>query len=91
MGLPVVTLPLDTMASRQTGSLLSAIGREDWIADDVGAYVDAIVDVARDEDGRRRWRAVARERMRPLTDTRAFARELTAALQRAWADRATRA
>jgi len=80
MGLPVVTLPLDTMASRQTGSLLSAIGREDWIADDVGAYVDAIVDVARDEDGRRRWRAVARERMRPLTDTRAFARELTAAL-----------
>jgi len=90
MGLPVVTLPLDTMASRQTGSLLSAIGREDWIADDVGAYVDAIVDVARDVDGRREWRAVARERMRPLTDARAFARELTEALQRAWADRGTR-
>jgi predicted O-linked N-acetylglucosamine transferase (SPINDLY family) len=91
MGLPVVTLPLDTMASRQTGSILSAIGREDWIADDVGTYVDAIVDVARDEDGRRRWRAAARERMRPLTDARSFAREFTAALQRAWDDTATRA
>lgn len=91
MGLPVVTLPLDTMASRQTGSILSAIGRKDWIADDVGAYVDAIVDVARDEDGRRRWRAAARERMRPLTDARSFARELTGALQRAWADSTSRA
>lgn len=89
MGLPVVTRPLDTMASRQTGALLTAIGREDWIADDTGAYVDTIVDVACNVEGRRAWRAVARERMRHLTDARAFARELTAALERAWRDRTT--
>jgi predicted O-linked N-acetylglucosamine transferase (SPINDLY family) len=84
MGLPVITRPFDTMASRQSGAILSSIGRDDWIADDEDGYVDRIVEVARDVDARRAWRAEARARMRPLTDATAFARTLAAAILEAW-------
>ncbi len=84
MGLPVVTRPLDTMASRQTGAILSSIGRNEWIAKDERDYVERIVAVALDVDARLAWRASSRERMRPLTDADAFARALAAAILEAW-------
>lgn len=84
MGLPVVTLPLDTMASRQSGAILTAVGRGDGIAADERDTVERIVAVAQDVDGRRAWRAEARSHMRPLTDADTFARALSAAILAAW-------
>ncbi len=76
MGLPVVTWPRDTLASRQSADLLAAIGCDDWIVNDGPAYVAKVVELAKAKDLRRDWREVARTKMLPLTDAKAFATEL---------------
>lgn len=76
MGLPVVTWPRDTLASRQSADLLGTIGCDDWVVNDGPAYVAKVVELAKAEDLRRDWRKVARTKMRPLTDAEAFAIEL---------------
>lgn len=74
MGVPVVTWPRDTLASRQSAALLDALGQRGWIAHDADSYVATAVALARDEPGRRAWRMQARERIVPaLCDARRFA------------------
>lgn len=83
MGLPVVTWPRDTLASRQSADLLGTIGCDDWIVDDGPAYVAKVIELAGAEDFRRDWRQVAREKIRPaLTDSEAFAAEMAQTLVR---------
>ncbi|HEX3895897.1 MAG TPA: hypothetical protein VHW73_06780, partial [Rudaea sp.] len=82
MGLPVVTWPRETIASRQTAAWLAMAGKLEWIAADAAAYVDIAVALARDEAARRTWRTEARDVLRPaIADSERFAREFIDAIR----------
>jgi len=89
MGVPVVTLPGATIASRHAASHLSAVGLDEWIAPDEAAYV-AIPDQALRQPGalstlRRELRA--RVTASPLCDAALFTRNLEMALRTLWRDK----
>ncbi len=50
MGVPVITLVGDSMASRVGGSLLRAVGLEDLITDSIDAYRELAIRLASDRD-----------------------------------------
>jgi predicted O-linked N-acetylglucosamine transferase (SPINDLY family) len=84
MGLPVITLPRATIASRQTAAWLQLAGKPEWIARDADDYVAKAVQLANDESGRVEWRRNAREILRPtVCDSERLARELIDALRAA--------
>lgn len=86
MGVPVVTRRGITHTSRMGASILSAIGREQWIADSDDEFVAIAKNLAGDLPGLAAWRAIARERLNvsPLLDQRGFAHDFEAVLERAW-------
>ncbi len=86
MGVPVVTLPGDTFASRHSASHLSNVGLSDWIAADLAEYVAIAVARAADRSGLARLRAGLRGRMAasPLCDAPRFGRHFGAALRTMW-------
>jgi protein O-GlcNAc transferase len=85
MGVPVVTRIGETMVSRQSASLLTALGLEDLIAENVDDYVRLAIDLANDAARRHELRTTLRERVREkLCDADRHARELSAALREAW-------
>ena len=82
MGLPVITWPRETIASRQSMALLEAAGKPEWIACDRADYVAIAVRLAADEAGRRDWRLNARTRLRStVCDARRLAGELIGVLR----------
>ena len=82
MGLPVVTWPRETIASRQSAAWLELAGKRDWVVHDAEAYVAKAVELARDDSGRRQWRTAARGQLRAaMCDSRRLARELMDALR----------
>jgi tetratricopeptide (TPR) repeat protein len=82
MGLPVITWPRQTIASRQSVALLEAAGKGAWIAKDAADYVAIAAKLAADVDGRSDWRMQAREVLRPaFCDPTRLARELLQALR----------
>ena len=90
MGLPLVTLPRDSLISRQGAALLHAVDRREWIARDADDYVAIVCALAADTAARRRWSEVAAARVAErLSDAARFAAELVAALDRAWHLRAS--
>lgn len=70
MGVPLVTLAGDRMASRMTASMLNALGQPEWIARSEAGYIDQVVALARDVKLRKNLRATQRGRMAlsPLCD-----------------------
>ena len=86
MGVPVLTCPGDTFASRHSASHMSNAGFADWVVPDLDAYVDEAVRRAADLDALASLRAGLRERMRrsPLCDGPRFGRHLGHALRHAW-------
>ena len=85
MGVPVVTRIGETMVSRQSASLLTALGLDDLIAENDDDYVNRALDLASDPTRRGELRASLRERMRgTLCDADRHARELSMALREAW-------
>ncbi len=78
MGVPVISLEGDRMASRMTASMLDAIGRPEWIASSEVEYLDKTVTLARDVEQRRALRFRQRDRMAtsPLCDGRGLATAL---------------
>lgn len=76
VGLPLLTLPGETFASRMAGSLLRAMGLPDLIAQDRADYIDKAVRLATDAGHRNAIRArVTPERWRAtLGNTERFAR-----------------
>jgi protein O-GlcNAc transferase len=85
MGVPVITKPGDTMVSRQTASILHAIGLDDGVANDIDDYVAKTVALASAPDVVRMWRHSLRERMAPrVCDPKKNARELEHAVRDAW-------
>ncbi len=83
MGLPVVTWPRETIASRQTAAWLEFAGLSDWVARDADSYVQIAVELARDVESRRIWRQRARDCVRSaLCDADRLAGELVDAFRR---------
>ncbi|MGE0255926.1 MAG: tetratricopeptide repeat protein [Alphaproteobacteria bacterium] len=86
MGVPVVTLAGARHAARVGASLLSRLGRPQWIAADEDAYVAIAAGLAADP----RRLAAIRARLRPamadapLTAAGAFTRQLEAAYRALW-------
>jgi protein O-GlcNAc transferase len=64
MGVPVVTLLGDRMASRVSVSMLTSLGRIEWIASSEGDYVAKVLDLARAADLRQSLRRSLRDEMR---------------------------
>ena len=86
MGVPVVSLRGHTHPSRVGASILSAIGRADWVASDDERYVVIATALAADLQGLAAWRVEARERLcaGPLLDREGFTRQFEALLEQAW-------
>jgi tetratricopeptide (TPR) repeat protein len=86
MGVPVLSTPGSTCASRQSAMFLRAIGREDWLYPDETALIDGFRALAADP-ARRQRRAEWRERMRAsVCDRRALAGSLQMTFRQAWHD-----
>jgi protein O-GlcNAc transferase len=75
MGVPVIALEGDRMATRMAGSILNAIGHPEWVARTEAEYVEKVVALARDVEQRKIFRADQRERMgaSPLCDAKDLA------------------
>jgi protein O-GlcNAc transferase len=86
MGVPVITCPGDTFASRHSLSHLSNVGLVETIARDRDEYVDLAVSLAADQPRLAALRSGLRERMTasPLCDGKRFAANLTLILQDVW-------
>jgi len=86
MGVPVLTLPGETFASRHSASHLSNIGLADWVAADLDDYRAIACRWAGDLPGLAELRRGLRPRMKasPLCDAPRFGRHLGAALRSAW-------
>ncbi|MBN9527157.1 MAG: tetratricopeptide repeat protein [Alphaproteobacteria bacterium] len=78
MGVPLVALKGDWMGARMTASMLHALDRPGWVAEDKGDYVAKIVALAEDVDLRHQVRIGQRSAMRDgmLCDATGLARAM---------------
>jgi predicted O-linked N-acetylglucosamine transferase (SPINDLY family) len=85
-GVPVITCPGDTHASRVAGSLLRAVGLPELIASTMAEYEALAVSLGRNPDRLRalRERLTRNRASAPLFDTPAFVRGLEVAYTRMW-------
>jgi predicted O-linked N-acetylglucosamine transferase (SPINDLY family) len=86
MGVPTITLPGETFASRHSASHMSNAGLPNWITGSTDEYIEMAVARAADLKVLARLRAGLRERVRlsPLCDAPRFGKNLGAALRHAW-------
>lgn len=86
MGVPVVTLPGETFASRHGLAHLTAAGLPEMVARDPDDYVKIAVDLAKDLPRLATLRGGLRERLAssPLCDGRRFAENFGTLLRSAW-------
>jgi len=86
MGVPTLTLPGETFASRHSTSHMCNMGLADWVAVDVEDYVALAARKGADIGALAELRAELRPRMRasPLCDAPRFGRGLGAALRCTW-------
>ncbi len=87
MGVPVITCPGETFASRHSLGHLSNLGLTETIARDANEYVDLAVSLAGDPVRLASLRSGLRERMAasPLCDGKRFASHLMSLLHEVWA------
>ncbi|WP_109111272.1 hypothetical protein [Azospirillum sp. TSO35-2] len=87
MGVPVVTLAGDRPAGRLSASILRQVGLDEFVARDIGDYVDLACIVAADRDlGCLRADLRRRIAASTLGDAAAFTHDLEDGLRRAWRD-----
>jgi predicted O-linked N-acetylglucosamine transferase (SPINDLY family) len=86
MGVPVITCPGETFASRISLSVLSSVGLTEAVARDLPDYVELAAGLAHDLPRLANWRAELRERMEssPLCDGPRFAGNLMNLLRGVW-------
>jgi len=86
MGVPVVTLAGRTGVGRGGVSILSNLGKSQWIADSIDSYIDTANSLARDIDERMTIRNQMRGWMTrsPSMDAASHARDIESAYQFAW-------
>ena len=89
MGVPVVTCPGDTFASRHSLCHLTNVGLTETIAHDLDEYVELAVSLASDQPRLAALRSGLRERMTasPLCDGKRFAANLISILYRSLGQR----
>lgn len=88
MGVPVLTTPGATFASRQSASFLTAIGCERWLCADESSLIAGLGDLARDSSRRTVLRADLRKRMdERVCDARPVAAHLQSVLRAVWLER----
>lgn len=92
MGRPVVTLCGERHASRVGASLLTSVGRSEWITHSVTEYVRLAVDLARDKNRRSAVATSLRSEMlkSPLLDHRGQSARFAAALRSCWREKVAR-
>lgn len=88
MGVPVVTLPGDTMAGRQSLSVLTQAGCTQLIAADADDYVKKATTLVADSRRLAELRPIVRRQMlqAPFCDSQRFAGQFTTALRQMWRD-----
>ncbi len=88
MGVPIITWPGETMASRQTLDLASRVGLEDFVATSHEDYMARAVRWANDLDKLAEVRANLRPRLAAssLCDFEGFRREFSTAIRGTWRD-----
>ncbi len=86
MGVPVVSCPGETFASRHSLSHLSSVGLTETIARDLNEYVELAVSLAGDQPRLAALRAGLRQRMAasPLCDGKRFATNFMSMLHDVW-------
>lgn len=86
MGVPIITLPGWQPVSRQTETLLRAIGRAEWVARDADDYIDIAVHLASEPLRLAKYRADQRQVMArsALCDRRLFGHEIEKTLRAMW-------
>ena len=86
MGVPVVTLPMDRPASRQTLAFLHGLGLDDLAAGSEDDYVRIAAALAADPARLTELRQTLRPRMAaaPMNDPKVFAAGLEAAYRQMW-------
>lgn len=86
MGVPVVTLAGETLVSRQSASLLTNLGKTEWVAESPRQYAETALRLAADPAGLGRLRRGLRAQMAasPVCDARAFTLELESAYRKIW-------
>ena len=86
MGVPTVTMPGETFASRHSASHMSNAGLPDWVVPDLDTYVARAIAAAADIAALATLRAGLRARVKasPLCDAPRFGRSLGAGLRHAW-------
>lgn len=92
LGVPVITLAGETIASRQSASILMNLGLPELIAETSAQYVNNAARLAGDLPRLAGLRAGLRQRfaLSPLMDYAGFARELEAAYRDMWRSRIAR-
>jgi predicted O-linked N-acetylglucosamine transferase (SPINDLY family) len=85
MGVPVVALAGDRHAGRVGESLLRAVGHDEWVAADVGAYVEKALSLVK-APAQSQPRTQLRDALRksPLLDHKAQSERFFAAVRRCW-------
>ena len=85
-GVPVLSLAGRPTVGRFGAAILHAVGLDDWVTNDVDAYVARAVSAAADIDALARLRAELRARFAasPLRDAAGLAREIEAAYRGLW-------
>ncbi len=86
MGTPVITLVGERFIERMSASMLTAIGKPEWIAATHDEYVEKAVVLARDHEQREAIRAGLRTKMAasPLCDATGLAGALEDAYETMW-------
>jgi protein O-GlcNAc transferase len=86
MGVPVITLAGQRMIERQGVSLLSAVGKKEWIAESVDEYISKAVELAKNgiRDSEQRLSLHNRVVNSPLCDYNNFVNGLEAAYRKMW-------
>ncbi len=86
MGVPTVTMPGETFASRHSTSHMCNVGLDDWVATDLDHYIALALSKATALPALAALRAGLRQRTKlsPLCDAPRFGRGLAAALRHAW-------
>jgi len=82
MGTPVVAMKGERSVSRSAASVLSALGREAWIASSPQEYVERAIALASDSGARRGLREAMKAS--PLMDEAGFARDMEALYRQMW-------
>jgi len=86
MGAPVATIKGHMPSTRDTASILSALGLNDWIAETPGEFLEIVKAKAGDPAALARLRTSLRRRLAasPVGDSKAYAGAVDAAYRRIW-------